>query len=175
MKKKFVIVALTLVAASLSFGGCSSQNSDKATVETTATVTEKSTTIEPTTNKPTLTEPTTSEIDSKPAPNTSEMVDYIAHKAKADATTATINDIDEAVQWLKNNVDNIFDNNENMENTMYYGELLEYKYQGTDDPYEKVGWQAFKTVKYVYRGYEAINDTATQDNFDELKEILKTI
>lgn len=175
MKKKFVIAALTLVVASLSFVGCSSQNLDKVTVETSAIVTEKSTTIETTTSKPTSTVSTTSEIDSKPTPNTSEMVDYIAHKAKADAATATIDDIHEAVQWLKNNVDNIFDNNEYMENAMYYGELLEYKYQGTGDPYGKVGWQAFKTVKYVYRGYEAITDTATQDNFDELKEILKTI
>lgn len=124
---------------------------------------------EPTTEK--VTEPPTE----KPSPNTSEAVDYIAKKAKADSATASNDDIHGAVFWLKENVDNIFDNNENMEKAMYYGELLEYRYKGTNDPYEKIGWQAFKTIKYVYRDFESVTDNVTQDNLQKLRGLLKSI
>lgn len=105
--------------------------------------------------------------------NTSEYVDYLASKAKSDAETATDGEIQEAINWLKNNTENYFSGNENMENTMYYGELLEYKYKDTGNDLEKIGWQAFKTVKYVYRGVESVTDTSTHDNLMELKEMLE--
>lgn len=133
-----------------------------------------------TTEKPT--EPVTEEITeemtelatSEPEHNTSDYVDYIARKAKEDAETADDEDIQEALEWLKNNTENYFKGNENMENTMYYGELLEYKYKDTGDDLEKIGWQAFKTVKYVYRGAETVLDDSTHNNLMELKEMLES-
>ena len=110
---------------------------------------------------------------SEPEHNTSAYVDYLALKAKEDAETATDEDIAEALQWLIDNTENYFSGNENMEKTMYYGELLEYKYKNTGDDLEKIGWQAFKTVKYVYRGAESVLDDVTHDNLMELKEMLE--
>ena len=112
------------------------------------------------------------EVKGEPEHNTSEYVDYLALKAKEDAKTATDEDIQNAIDWLKNNQSDFFSGNENMENTMYYGELLEYKYKDTGDELEKIGWQAFKTVKYVYRGAESVLDDTTHDNLTELKEML---
>lgn len=109
----------------------------------------------------------------EPEHNTSEYVDYLALKAKEDAQTATDEDIKNAINWLKDNQSDFFSGNENMENTMYYGELLEYKYKDTGDELEKIGWQAFKTVKYVYRGVESVTDTSTHDNLMELKNMLE--
>lgn len=111
--------------------------------------------------------------DSELEHNTSEYVDYLASKAKSDAETATDGEIQEAISWLKDNTENYFSGNENMENTMYYGELLEYKYKDTGNDLEKIGWQAFKTVKYVYRGVESVTDTSTHDNLMKLKEMLE--
>ena len=113
--------------------------------------------------------------DEKPNPNTNEMVDYLAAKARNDSQTATDEEIQEAIDWLKNNIDSYFSDNDSMEKAMYYGELLEYKYKDTNNKYEKAGWQAFKTIKYVYRGVEAVSDETTQNNLEELKELVQTL
>ena len=169
MSKKLLIFAIAMVASTFYLTGCTSSVSETTVEEITTTTATISTEVEYSTYQ--LEEST----EKEPEPNTSEMVDYIANKAKTDSSTASIDDILDAVEWLKNNIDNIFDSNENMEKTMYYGELLEYKYKGTGDPYEQVGWQAFKTVKYVYRGYETVDDTATIDNYSELKELVNNL
>ncbi len=106
---------------------------------------------------------------------TSEYVDYLARKAKIDAQTATNADIQEAVNWLKDNMYSYFESQENMEKTMYYGELLEYKYKGTKNHCEKTGWQAFKTVKYVYREVDDLYSDVTQENLAELQEMVSLL
>lgn len=105
---------------------------------------------------------------------TSAYVDYLFYKAKADSETATEEDLQSALDWLKNNVDNIFDNQESMELAMYNGEPLERKYKDSGNSFEKIGWQAYKTVKYVYRGAESVDDQATIDNYSELKDLLSS-
>lgn len=113
--------------------------------------------------------------DEKPDPNTNEMVDYLATKARNNSQTATDEDIQEAIDWLKNNIDSYFIDNDSMEKTMYYGKLLEYKHKDTGNKYEKAGYQAFKTIKYVYRGAEAVSDKTTQNNLEELKELVQDL
>lgn len=104
--------------------------------------------------------------------NSSAYVDYLALKAKEDSATASDESIQEAIQWITNNIDSIFKDNESMEKAIYYGELIEYKYKGVDEKYEKIGWQTFKTVKYVYRGVEGVEDEVTVNNYNELKSML---
>lgn len=104
---------------------------------------------------------------------TSARVDEIILKAKDDAETATDETIKAAVQWFKDNEANIFKGSENMEQAMYYGSLLETKYKDTGNNYEKLGWQAIKSVKYVYRGAETIADA--HDNIVELKELINSV
>lgn len=175
--KKTVFILLILVITL--FCGCSGTTEQ---ISTTAPTTENINTIEEATEPPTEegTEAeeifdTYSESNDTPESNTSEMVDYIVLKAKEDAKTATDEDIQKAVDWLKNNTTKYFSGNENMENTMYYGELLEYKFKGTDNKYERAGWQAFKTVKYVYRGIDSIFDDVTHNNLLELKKLVEDL
>ena len=118
---------------------------------------------------------TTEAIATEPEHGTSAYVDYLAFKAKDDAETASNEQLQEAVDWLKNNTAAYFSTEENMEKTMYYGQLLEYKYKGTENEYEKIGWQAFKTVKYVYRGAESVSDDVTQNNLLELQEMAENL
>ncbi len=107
--------------------------------------------------------------------NTSEYIDYLALKAKQDAITASDNLFQEAEQWILSNVDSIFNDNDSMEKAMYYGELLEYKHKDTGNQHEKLGWQTFKTVKYVYRSIESKEDEEAKNNYNELKEIVNSI
>ncbi len=106
---------------------------------------------------------------------TSNYVDYIYYKAKYDAVTATEDELQDALNWLKNNTDNYFSTQKNMELAMYYGELLEMTYKDLGNEYEKIGWQTYKTIKYVYRGAESIEDETTQHNLNELKEMLSNV
>ncbi len=107
--------------------------------------------------------------------NTSEYVDYLDFKARKDAKNATDTELQAALDWIKDNQDSYFDNNEQMELTMYYGSLLKHKNKSTDNQYEKIGRQAFNTVKYVYRGAESESDDATVQNYEELKELLSNV
>ncbi len=107
--------------------------------------------------------------------NTSEYADYLYFKARKDAKTATDTELQAALDWLKDNQDSYFDNNEQMELTMYYGSLLKHKNKATDNQYEKIGDIAFKTVKYVYRDVETEQDEATVLNYDKLKELLADV
>ncbi len=116
---------------------------------------------------------TESSVSKKPEAETSAKVDEIALKAKEDAKTATDEELQEALIWLQENTTSYFQGSDNMEKTMYYGALLDYKYKDTGNAYEKIGWQAFKTVKYVYRGEETVMDDNTHDNLLELKEMLE--
>lgn len=135
------------------------KNESSIVVTTTQKITEKATTK-------------AAETIKIPKHGTSEYVDYLTLKAKSDAETVSDKEIDKAETWLKDNVENIFDNEENMENTMYYGALIEYKYKNKDTDKSKLGFQAAKTVKYVYRGAEKVSDEVTKDNWNELREML---
>lgn len=186
MKKTVFILSILVITL---FCGCSHTTTEQISTTTPTTeninvVIEETTveTIEETTEPPTEEETeaeevfdTSSESNDIPDPNTTEMVDYLSLKAKEDAKTATDEDIQEAVNWLKDNTTNYFSGNENMEKTMYYGELLEYKYEDTDNKYEKAGWQAFKTVKYVYRGLDSVLDDVTHNNLLKLKELVEDL
>lgn len=105
---------------------------------------------------------------------TSAYVDYLFYKAKSDAETVSDEELQAALDWLRNNVDNIFDNQKNMELAMYNGELLERKYKDSGNSFEMIGWQAYKTVKYVYREVESVDDQSTIDNYAELKVLLSS-
>ena len=91
---------------------------------------------------------------------------------------------DEAIQYLKEHVDNFYENTEVMEHSMYYGEFI-YRYieanaaasniselpDSTRTAYD-AGYNTVKAIKYVYRGAEKIEDESTQSSLSEAKEAL---
>lgn len=182
-KKYFAILSIVVIC-STAFVGCSSTTSDLS--ETIAETSEYSD-VEPPKDYYSDTESsydvsnhessddTSSNSNSEPKPNTNEMVDYISKKAKADSGNATDEDVQKAINWLKNNKYSYFSGNDNMEKTMYYGFFLEDVYSGTGNDYEKLGFQAYKTVKYVYRGYESIQDESTQNNLEKLRNMVDAL
>ncbi len=131
------------------------------TSEQTTTETEVTTVCETTIVDVTTVTIVTTELVEPDEHNTTAYVDYLARKAKADAKKVTDEEIQEAIDWIFENKDNLFADNETMEKAMYYGNLLNYKYKGIEEKYENTGFQVFKTIKYVYRGEEKIEDTVT--------------
>ncbi|MFI3206946.1 MAG: hypothetical protein R3Y33_06835 [Clostridia bacterium] len=103
---------------------------------------------------------------------TTEDMDVIVDNARTDAETATQEDIDKALNWLNDNNSHLFDGKENMELAIYNGELIEYFYKDSDDVLTYLGFKAFETVKYVYRGVDSTLDEVTHDNLMELKDML---
>lgn len=183
LKKYFAILSIVAIC-STAFVGCSSATSD---VSDTITETSEYSDVEPSKDYYSDTDNSynvsdyessddaSSNSNSEPEPNTSEMVDYISEQAKADSKNATDEDVQEAIDWLKNNKYNYFSGNDNMEKTMYYGFFLEDVYSGTENDYEKLGFQAYKTVKYVYRGYESIQDESTRNNLEKLRNMVDAL
>lgn len=170
-----VIMALSLLAAV----GCGdttdtaeSEPTTEATTEATIVTTTVATTVFTTkaTEKTTTTEATT-KASTAPQPNTTEMVDKISNDAKAAAATATPEDLQKALQSLRNYQD-FFVNNDTMYYAMYNSQLLYYYYQNTNTPYEQAGFYAFAAIKYVYRGIDTTESADTVDNLSKLETVL---
>lgn len=159
MKKSiFFLIVISLLSLTLiSCGNANEQNAELPPTSQPSAIAE--TTADP------------QQISEEPEHGTSAYIDYLMSKAKATADTATNEELQEAVDWLRNNPHDYFSGLDNMEKTMYYGRLLECKYMNTGNQFEKAGWQAQKTVKYVYRGAESITDEATHNNLLKLQEM----
>ena len=116
-------------------------------------------------------------INEQPDPNTSSMVDYLIRQGKYKVDEATEEELNKALEFIKNNIDNLFADNETMEKTIYYGSLLEYyyaidhdSYKGFNDIRGEIGMDAVQAVKYVYRNTETPNDEHVTENIRQIKE-----
>lgn len=160
MKKKWLYVVLAV----LIIGGIGSTNHKDSSTDSSAGAS--------TTNVANNITPTEAP---EPEANTSAMVDSIVNKAKSDADgQLDLDTCKEALSYLKGNYPNYFTDNETMEKVMYYGAFLEYSFEGKgiNDVCATLGQDALQTVKYVYRGADAIEDESTQSNLRQVKESL---
>lgn len=114
-----------------------------------------------------------------PEPNTTQMVDKLIKDGKSAAAKASKDDTAIALEYIKTHINNLFESNDVMEQTIYYGSLLEYYYAIDNDPYKgfisvegEIGMDAVQAVKYVYRNVESPEDTATIENINQITENL---
>ena len=110
--------------------------------------------------------------------NTSDMVDIIAHAAKANAKYSASNDKkEEAISYIASNYPEYFTDNSVMEKTMYYGYYLDYACADDESTYNyaSIGTDAYQVVKYVYRNAEQKDDQPVLENLKQIKEGLEKI
>lgn len=109
--------------------------------------------------------------------NSNEKLNYLVKKGQNKAKDANTNEIEKALNYIKNNIDNPFANNTITENLIYYGTVLEYYYakDGFTDIKGEIGMYTVIAVKYVYRNIETSTDYATMRNINEVKERLTKI
>ncbi len=118
----------------------------------------------------------------------SARVDQILLQAKYDAENVTDEEADkkwqESFDYLKSHKDNFYEDNEVMEQSMYYGEYI-YRYIEANTPANDVselqdstraaydaGYNTVKAIKYVYRGEESQDSESTINALTKAKENL---
>lgn len=109
--------------------------------------------------------------------NTREKVMEIEENAKEEAKYASDDSIRMAVNYIRYDSQDFFQNNKIMEEALYYGYYLQYACQ--DDPEKEIfsdlGKSACLSVAYVYRGVDNENSSFTQTNLDKVKATLEMI
>lgn len=106
--------------------------------------------------------------------NTSGAIDAICIMAKNDAKAITEDQTKEAIAFISKKHPEYFKDNATMEKTIYYGALLDYAF-ADDDPRSRVGYNAVKAIKYVYRGAEKPSDESTKNALNKIKKELTKI
>lgn len=109
--------------------------------------------------------------------DTSAQADSIARKARDAANSATDEDISTAYAYIKANYTDCFKDDTTMEQMMYYGWLLEYKYEGDTEKqdYYTLGQNAEQLAKYVYRGSDTADSDSTKANIDQVGKSIDAI
>lgn len=100
------------------------------------------------------------------------VIDILVDNAEADAKTATKTDLKNAVNYIRDNVYDLFDDDPKMQTAMYYGLLLENYYKTIDENYAKVGTLAYQTIARVYLGDGFASDSTTKTNLDNLVDAI---
>lgn len=189
MKKKLLILFL-LIAATASLATCADSQETEPLVSTEPTTETSQPTeslIEPEAetalgaeSEPVFeTEPVIIE-DLLTAPafssekNTSAMVDEIALTAKASADVLTDEQSAQIIEAIRSAEHNFYNSPEDMETYMWYGYLLDYKYDDSD-PRSELGTDLCQSIKYVYRTAESIEDSSTQENLSQIDQDLEAL
>ena len=102
------------------------------------------------------------------------MVDEIAMEAKKVASNMTDKQAQKIISKIKKAKHDFYDTNKKMEMYMWYGCLLDYKYDD-GDPRSELGTDLVQAIKYVYRKAEKESDNATQENLNQIDESLSKI
>lgn len=109
--------------------------------------------------------------------DTSAQADSIARKARDAANSATDEDISTAYAYIKANYTDCFKDDTTTEQMMYYGWLLEYKYEGDTEKqdYYTLGQNAEQLAKYVYRGSDTADSDNTKANIEQVGKSIDAI
>ena len=177
MKKKLVVL---IVASAMIFSVTSCVDSEDSPAQISNKTEESSTQNEE--NKD-LKEPKTETIvvsDFLTRPeftaeeNSTEMVDQIAAVAKDNAPQMTDDQAIEIINAIRTADHKFYNGPKEMEKFMWYGYLLDYKYDDSDIRSE-LGTDLCQAIKYVYRNVETVLDDSTKANLDQIDEHLANI
>lgn len=124
------------------------------------------------TSAPRITTPVPAELLIEPKEHgTKEYAMYITYKAENDSINVSVEQLQEAVDFIKYNTNSYLSTQENIEKTMYYGRLLQVKFWNTDSIYNDAGRKAYNMTKFIYFGTSDVNSENTLARLKELQEI----
>lgn len=104
----------------------------------------------------------------------SAMVDQIALTAREYADSLSEDQVSEIISIIRDADHKFYNGPEEMEKFMWYGYLLDYKYDDSD-PRSELGTDLCQAIKYVYRDVESVLDDATHENLLQIDEDLAKI
>lgn len=106
--------------------------------------------------------------------NSTEMVDQIALTAKENIDDFTSSDAKKIIKKIRKAGHKFYNGPEEMEKYMWYGYLLDYKYDDSD-PRSELGTDLTQAIKYVYRDIETVLDSSTKSNLQQIDKDLAKI
>lgn len=106
--------------------------------------------------------------------NSTAMVDQIASTAKEYADTLSDEQANEIIGIIREADHKFYNGPDEMEKFMWYGYLLDYKYDDSD-PRSELGTDLCQAIKYVYRNVESVLDDSTHENLLQVDESLEQI
>lgn len=106
--------------------------------------------------------------------NSTEMVDQIALTAKENIDDFTSSDAKKIIKKIRKAGHKFYNGPEEMEKYMWYGYLLDYKYDDSD-PRSELGSDLIQAIKYVYRDVETVLDSSTKANLQQIDKDLAKI
>lgn len=106
--------------------------------------------------------------------NTTEMVDQIGATANDYADKLTDSQADQIIAAIRVADHNFYNGPEEMEKYMWYGHLLDAKYDDSDAR-SLLGADLVQAIKYVYRGSESVLDDSTHENLLQIDKDLSEI
>lgn len=177
MKKKKIIpilvVAILVIGAVSNLGSKKDEETQKTNTSTNASKEESTEDVQNEESEISI-----SDLLTCPSftaePKTSAMVDQIASTAKDHASELTDDQANQIIEIIKNADHHFYNGPEEMEKYMWYGYLLDYKYDDSD-PRSELGMDLYQAIKYVYRGAENVTDDATKENLDQIDDDLSRI
>lgn len=106
--------------------------------------------------------------------NTSAMVDQIAFTAKDYAPNLSDDQANQIISAIREAGHKFYNGPEEMEKYMWYGYLLDYKYDDLN-PRSALGTDLVQAIKYCYRNVELATDESTQINLEQVDKDLNEI
>lgn len=106
--------------------------------------------------------------------NSTAAVDEIASIAEANASAMTDEQAAAIIDAIRTADHKFYNGPEEMEKYMWYGYLLDYKYDDSD-PRSELGTDLCQAIKYVYRNVETVLDDSTKENLNQIDEALRKI
>ena len=115
--------------------------------------------------------------DKKPEANTEEMVDYLINKAKNDSKSNDEKTLSFATDYIRDNIEK--NDNNTMENLIYYGALLQYSPKNADtEKYTIIGMKTIEAVKEVYvkdNEYKSAKDSIDKTKLQIIKALISKV
>lgn len=165
MKRKTIVLLLT-TALCLSTTACIEEPATPQDTTVQKTVADEADTIE-------VTDPLTCPAFTAEK-NSNEMIDQIVRTARDYAESLTDDQVAEIISIIREADHKFYNGPEEMEKFMWYGYLLDYKYDDSD-PRSELGTDLCQAIKYVYRNVETVLDDATHENLLQIDESLAQI
>lgn len=102
------------------------------------------------------------------------MVDQIESVAKGNAKDMSEEDAAKIIAAIRAADHKFYKTDQDMEKFMWYGYLLEYKYDEAD-PKSLLGMDLCQAIKYVYRNVDLVTDDSTHENLQQVDDDLERI
>lgn len=107
-----------------------------------------------------------------------EEMDEIHRQARNDAQNGiSADERNEAIEFIVDNYNNYFKDDQTMKQAAYYGSLLDGAYQNSDEmkTYSEVGLDVYQVARDVYREADTPNSEFIKSNLEQIKEGLEEL